>query len=191
MHTIADLRLAPDRDLEPIFGRYTQRTRERAAGVDTRPVASDRAEKSVSSEETYDVDLTDRADMERELLRLAESTAQRLRKGTLQAGTVQVKIRQSDFQTCTRQKSLQPPVNSTDQIYHAACELLGTWLGNNPDARIRLLGVGTSKLSPAGQQDLFDASETSVTRPVDEAVDNIRDRFGTTAVGRARTLDRP
>ena len=191
VHTVADLRLAPDRDLEPIFGRYTQRTRERAAGIDNRPVASDRVEKSISSEETYDVDLSDRADMERELLRLAESTAQRLRKGTLQAGTVQVKIRQSDFKTFTRQKSLQPPVNGTDQIYHAACELLGTWLGDNPDARIRLLGVGTSKLSPAGQQDLFDASEAPVSRPVDEAVDSIRDRFGSAAVGRARTLDRP
>ena len=191
VHTIADLRLAPDRDLEPIFGRYTRRTRERAAGIDNRPVASDRVEKSVSSEETYDVDLTDRTDMERELLRLAESTAQRLRKGTLQAGTVQVKIRQSDFQTFTRQKSLQPPVNNTDQIYHAACELLGAWLGKNPDARIRLLGVGTSKLSPAGQQDLFDSVESHAGRPVDEAVDSIRDRFGSTAVARARTLDRP
>ena len=189
--TIKDLRKAPDRDLEPIFGRYTQRTRERASGIDNRPVSSERAEKSISSEETYDVDLSDRADMERELLRLAESTAQRLRKGTLQAGTVQVKIRQSDFQTFTRQKSMRPPVNSTDQIFHAAAELLAVWLEANPDARIRLLGVGTSKLSPAEQQDLFDTSDTPVTSPVDQAVDTIRDRFGTTAVGRARTLDRP
>ena len=191
VHTVADLRRAADRDLEPIFGRYTRRTQERAAGVDNRPVSSQRAEKSISSEETYDVDLSDRADMERELLRLAEITARRLRKGTLQAGTVQVKIRQSDFKTCTRQKCLRPPVNGTDQIFHAASELLGVWLESNPDARIRLLGVGASKLSPAEQQDLFATDPTQVSGPVDQAVDEIQDRFGTAAVGRARTLDRP
>lgn len=191
IHSIADLRLAPDRDLEPIFGRYTQRTRERAAGIDNRPVASSRAEKSISSEETYDVDLSNRADMERELLRLAESTARRLRKSTLQAGTVQVKIRQADFQTFTRQKSLQPPVNSTDQIFQVARELLGTWLESNAGMRIRLLGVGTSRLSPAEQRDLFaDDNETTAT-PVDKTVDRIRDRFGAASVSRARTLDRP
>ena len=189
VHRVADLRRAPDRDLEPIFGRYTRRTRERAAGIDNRPVSSERVEKSISSEETYDVDLSDRLDMERELLRLSESTARRLRKAALQAGTVQVKIRQSDFQTFTRQKSLRPPADNTDQIFRVACELLGVWLELNPGARLRLLGVGTSNLSPAGQQDLFAGDETSQGRPVDEAVDRIRDRFGTTAVGRARTLD--
>ena len=190
VHSIADLRLAPDRDLEPIFGRYTQRTRERAAGIDSRPVSSDRVEKSISSEETYDVDLSDRAEMERELLRLAESTATRLRKSALQAGTVQVKIRRSDFRTFTRQKSLQPPINNTDQLYQVACELLGTWLETDPDARIRLLGVGTSTLSPAGQRDLFADDEESTTSPVDQAVDRIRGRFGSASVSRASTLDR-
>jgi len=191
VRTVADLRLAPNRDLEPIFGRYTQRTRERAAGIDNRAVASGREEKSISSEETYDVDLSDRADMERELLRLAESTAQRLRKATLQAGTIQIKIRQSDFQTFTRQKSLQPPINGTDQVFQVASELLATWLEANPDARIRLLGVGTSKLSPAEQRDLFADDARTVTSPVDQAVDRIRDRFGSASVSRARTLNRP
>ena len=191
VRTVADLRQAPDRDLEPVFGRYTQRTRDRASGIDDRPVASSRVDKSISSEETYDVDLSDRADMERELLRLAETTTRRLRKATLQAGTVTVKVRRSDFQTFTRQKSLQPPINSTDQIYQVACDLLGVWLRANPDARIRLLGVGTSKLSPAEQRDLFADADEPVTTPVDQAVDRIRDRFGSESVGRARTLDRP
>jgi len=191
IRSIADLRLAPDRDLESVFGRFAQRTRERAAGIDNRPVVASREEKSISAEETYDVDLCDRHDMERELLRLTETTARRLRKAELQAGTVQVKIRQSDFQTCTRQKSLQPPINNTDQIYHVACELLGIWLEENPGTRIRLLGVGGSKLSPAEQQDLFATDDSPTTNAVDRTVDDIRDRFGKLSVGRARTLDRP
>ena len=188
--TISDLRLAADHDLEPIFGRFTQRTRDRASGIDSRPVVSDREEKSVSAEETFDVDLSDRSRMDRELLALAETTAKRLRKSNLQAGTIQVKIRQSDFQTFTRQKSLRPPTNNTEQIYGMARELLTAWLESNPDARIRLLGVGSSKLSPAEQRDLFDFAGDSAQDGVDKALDDIQDRFGTASVGRARTLNR-
>ncbi|MDH3431285.1 MAG: DNA polymerase IV, partial [Gammaproteobacteria bacterium] len=191
IHSIADLRLAPDRDLEPIFGRFAARTRERAAGIDNRPVVASRTEKSISAEETYAVDLADRSEMQRELLRLSETTARRLRKAQLQAGTVQIKIRQSDFQTFTRQKSLRPPVNNTDQIYQVACQLLGDWLGSNPDSRIRLLGVGGTKLSPAEQRDLFADDESAGPAVLDQTVDNIRDRFGNLSVGRARTLNRP
>jgi len=188
---IADLRLAPDRDLESVFGRFARRARERAAGIDNRPVVASREEKSISAEETYDVDLSDRDEMQRELLRLSETTAVRLRKSRLQAGTVQVKIRQSDFQTFTRQKSLQPPVNNTDQIYHVACELLGAWLQDNPGTRVRLLGVGGNKLSPAEQRDLFADDETRAPDAVDRTVDDIRERFGNLSVGRAKTLGRP
>ena len=191
VYNIADLRQALDRDLEPVFGRYTQRTRDRASGIDKRPVVPDREEKSISAEETYPVDLSDRQDMDRELLALSETTARRLRKSRLQAGTVQIKIRQSDFQTFTRQKSLQPPVNNTDQIFQVARDLLSAWLESNPDSRIRLLGVGGSKLSPAEQRDLFAEDEGPGASGVDRAVDEIQDRFGTESVGRARTLQRP
>jgi DNA polymerase-4 len=190
IRTIAELRLAPDHDLEPIFGRFAQRTRERACGIDNRPVVSDREEKSVSAEETFDVDLSDRQQMDRELLALSETTSRRLRKSQLQAGTIQVKIRQSDFQTFTRQKSLQPPTNNTDQIFGIARQLLTSWLERNPDARIRLLGVGSSKLSPAEQRDLFDFEADSAPDGVDKALDEIQDRFGLASVGRARTLNR-
>ena len=188
---IADLRQAPYRDLEPVFGRYTQRTRDRASGTDNRPVVPDREEKSMSAEETFDFDLSDKQDMDRVLLALSETTARRLRKSELQAGTVQIKIRQSDFQTFTRQKSLQPPVNNTDQIFQIARDLLSTWLESNPDARIRLLGVGGSKLSPNEQRDLFADDVGGAARNIDQAVDEIQDRFGTASVGRARTLHRP
>ena len=191
VRTIAELRCAPDRELEPVFGRFTRKTRERASGIDDRPVVASRAEKSISNEETYDTDLCDRRDLQRQLLRLTERTASRLRKAALCAGTVQVKIRQSDFKTFTRQKRLRPPGNGTDQIYAVARELLDAWLNGNPDARIRLLGVGCSSLAPAEQPDLFDNADTSPASDFDRTVDEIRDRFGSDSVTRARTLDRP
>jgi len=191
IRTIADLRQAPNHDLEPIFGRFTQKTRDRAGGIDDRPVVPARAEKSISAEETYDKDLSDRHDMERQLLRLTERTSSRLRKARVAAGTVQVKIRQADFQTFTRQKRLRPPGNGTDEIFELARDLLRAWLADNPDARIRLLGVGGNNLAPAGQGDLFAGQESAAGTDVDRAVDEIRDRFGGASVSRARTLERP
>ncbi len=185
--TVRDLRVAEDRMLEPIFGRYTRKTRDRAAGIDDRPVVPARAEKSISAEETYDSDLASREDMERELLRLTERTAARLRKAGLAAGTVQIKIRQADFKTCTRQRKAQPPANGTDPIYGVARDLLGAWLARNPGARIRLLGVGGSDLAPAAQPDLFGSGEPEAV--IDKTVDEIRDRFGSDVLGRARTLN--
>lgn len=188
--TVRDLRMADDRDLEPIFGRYTQKTRDRAAGIDHRPVVPSRDEKSISAEETYDQDLSKPADMDRELLRLAERTATRLRKSTLSAGTVQIKIRRADFTTYTRQQSVKPPTNGTDQIYDVARALLNVWLASNPGARIRLLGVGGSKLAPAEQADLFPSDIARNTAVIDVTVDEIREKFGSLSVGRAKTLDR-
>ncbi len=190
VHTVRDLRTAPVRLLTPVFGRYTQKTVERAAGIDDRPVLASRAEKSVSAEETFDTDLADKDSMERELLRLAERTTTRLRKHGLAAGTVQVKIRRADFTTCTRQRSVKPPASGTDQIYAIACDLLGVWLERNAGASIRLLGVGGSNLAPVQQEDLFADDNAEPVRRVDQTVDAIRDRFGTDSLERASTLER-
>ncbi len=165
IRTIAELRFASDRDIRPIFGRFTDKTRERASGIDDRPVMPSRTGKSISAEETYDQDLGDRQEMERELLRLSERTSRRLRKAGLQAGTVQVKIRQSDFRTVTRQRSLRPPDSGTDRIFAVARDLLGVWLARNPDQRIRLLGVGGTNLVPAEQRDLFSVRDQEHAGP--------------------------
>ena len=187
--TVADLRLASDRVLEPIFGRFAQKTRDQASGVDSRPVVSSRPEKSISAEETFDADLTETNAMDRQLMRLAERTANRLRSKHLVAGTVQVKIRQADFTTFTRQRALRPPGNSTDQIFGIVRILLRQWLSEHPGARIRLLGVGGSDLSAAEQRDLFAGDTMPAGSHLDETADKIRDRFGESSVNRARTLD--
>ena len=189
IETVADLRSAPDKDLVPIFGRFTQKTRDRASGLDTRAVEPSRPDKSISAEETFDRDLTKTNEMDRQLLALTERTASRIRAKELLAGTVQVKIRQSDFTTFTRQRALRPPGNRTDQIFQMARALLHQWLSEHPGAEIRLLGVGGSDLSASEQRDLFANDETPQSSPVDEAVDSIRDRFGKSSVNRARTLD--
>ncbi len=187
--TVGDLRAAPEATLERCFGRYARRMRERAGGIDDRPVVSSREEKSISAEQTFDTDLADRESMEAKLLELTERTTTRLRAKSLACGTVQVKIREADFTTHTRQRALRPPSNGTDQVYAAARELLAVWLREHPGARLRLLGVGGAELSPALQQDLFGDLPDGRKSELDQTVDDIRQRFGKASVGRARSLD--
>ena len=188
IETICDLRKAPDRVLDRLFGRYARRMRDRAMGVDDRPIVPEREDKSISAEETFDSDLADRTAMDTKLLALSERACTRMRAKNLLAGTVQVKIRQADFTTFTRQQSLNPPSNGTDRLYSAARGLLAVWLDEHPGQRIRLLGVGGSDFSPAVQQDLFADTPSKTSTDLDRTVDDIRSRFGSTALGRARTL---
>ncbi len=97
-----------------------------------------------------------------------------------------MKIRQPDFTTVTRQRKVTPPTSGTDQVHAVACSLLREWLESNPAAKVRLLGVGGSNLSTADQGDLFD--DIDAESGVDKTVDEIRSRFGSDALGRARTL---
>ncbi len=191
IRTMAGLRVADESKLERVFGRYASRMQARAAGVDDRPVVPSRAEKSISAEQTYAADLVSTADMDRQLLRLADRTSARLRKARLLASTVSVKIRQSDFTTHTRQVSLSVPVNSTDEVYGHARSLLHTWLRSHRGARIRLLGVGAARLADVQQDDLFAGTGDAEPDSIDRTVDEVRARFGAMSLGRARALDKP
>jgi DNA polymerase-4 len=191
--TLAALRLAPDAVLWPIFGRDSQRMRDRASGIDERPVMSEWDEKSISAEETFFSDLADHAKMEAEVLRLADRASQRMRAQNLAAGCVQVKIRRADFTTFTRQKRFEPSTTDSRTIARIAAELLGAWLGEQPRAQVRLLGVGVNHLHAADQMDLFaaptaTAAANSAATALDSAVDQIRERFGNFAVRRGSAI---
>jgi DNA polymerase-4 len=187
--TLGELRRAPDAQLWPIFGRDSQRMRERAAGIDERPVMSEWDEKSISAEETFFSDLTDPARMQAEVLRLADRAGARMRAQNLATGCVQVKIRRADFTTFTRQKRFEPSTTDSRTIAKIAAELLSTWLAEQPRARVRLLGVGVNHLHAADQMDLFAAPTAPAgNTALDTAVDLIRERFGNYAVRRGSAL---
>ena len=150
-------------------------------------------EKSISAEETFGTDLADHARMQSEVLRLADRAAARMRAQNLAAGCVQVKIRRADFTTFTRQKRFEPSTTDSRTIAKIAAELLVAWLGEQPRARVRLLGVGVNHLHAADQLDLFAAPTTagspaSSATPLDATMDQIRERFGNLAVRRGSAL---
>jgi len=188
IRSIAELRAAPENLLRPVFGRYAERMRARASGHDDRPVVPEREDVSVSAEETFDVDLDDRTGMATQVARLAEKVADRLRRKNLEAGCVVLKIRRADFRTFTRQKRVSPAVASARRLASNATELLDAWLAAQPGARVRLLGVGAARLAPAGQLALFE-TEDERSRAAGRVADDVRARFGTGALVRARDLD--
>jgi len=186
--TLGELSRANTSQLRPIFGRYTERVQQRAAGIDDRPVIPDLDEKQISAEETFDTDIADPARLRAEVARLADRTCARLRAKQLAAGCVVVKIRRSDFTTFTRQRHIEPPTQETRVVADVATELFDAWLAARPGTALRLLGVGVSELAPATQMDLFAAPGSVKNRGLDAAVDRIRERFGNVAVERASTL---
>ncbi len=187
IHTLGQLRVAPDTLLRPLFGRYTQRVRERAAGIDDRPVLPDRDEKSLSAEETFERDIGDPRVLQAGLTRLAELACERLRRKQLMAGCIGVKIRRADFVTFTRQRAVAPPTHDGRTVANVARDLLARWLKNAPGAKLRLLGVVLTDLSPASQLGLFEDSPPHTSR-LDAALDEARARFGSGALRRGNTI---
>jgi DNA polymerase IV len=189
IRTLGELRRAKTATLRPVFGRYAERVQQRAAGIDDRPVVPDIEELQISAEETFDTDIADHAQLHAELTRLADRSAARLRARRLVAACVVIKIRRKDFTTYTRQRHIEPPTQETRVIAKVAAALLDAWLGTQPTAALRLLGVGVSQLSPALQMELFATPESERNQQLDQAVDDIRDRFGRRKLTRASSLD--
>jgi len=187
IHTLGELRGAPDSLLRPLFGRYTQRVRERAAGIDDRPVIPEHDEKSLSAEDTFEHDIGDPRVLQAELTRLAGLACERLRRKQLTAGCIGVKIRRADFVTFTRQRAVAPPTHDGRTIANVAREMFVSWLAGASGAKLRLLGVVLTDLSPASQLGLFEDTPPHTTR-LDAALDEARARFGSGALRRGNTI---
>jgi DNA polymerase IV len=187
IHTLGELRSAPDAVLWPLFGRYSSWIRERASGVDERPVVPEVEEKSLSAEDTFESDIADVRTLHRQLARLADVAATRLRARQLTAGCIGVKIRRDDFATFTRQRAVAPPTCEARAVAGVAAELLTRWLAANPGAKLRLLGVVLTELTPAAQLGLFEEARRSGR--LDAALDEVRARFGAHALRRGGTIE--
>ena len=182
--TLGALRRAPDALLWPIFGRYSERVRERASGIDDRPVVAERDEKSISAEDTFAMDVADAVSLQSALAQLADRACARMRARGLATSCIAVKIRRHDFATFTRQRNVTPALQDRRAIARIAGELLERWLGEHPGTKLRLLGVALREFRPATQLGLFDGVRPSL----DAAVDAIHERFGTRALRRATSI---
>ena len=190
---VRDLRELTKPVLKRAFGLNSEHFWRLARGLDTRPVVPDRNAKSVSHETTFAVDLFDHESIAAWLLELTDQVARRLRRHGLYGKTINLKVRFSDFQTVTRSRTLNTPTQTTNVLADEVTQLLQL-LFQDPVAHgrgIRLVGMGVSQLShdKKVQLGLFDQDETARDKRLDEAADQILDRFGNGSVRRGSSLD--
>jgi DNA polymerase-4 len=188
--TVGDLADLPASAVESALGAATGRhLHQLANGIDDRPVVVDQRAKSVSHEETFATDRHTLEDLDTDVVRLADAVAARLRAGGVVGRTVVVKVRFGDFRTITRSHTPGDPVDDGGVIARTARGLLA---GVEVGAGVRLLGIGVTNLADtelaAEQLSLLatDEPDPLARRATNEAVDEIRARFGPDAIGPAR-----
>lgn len=207
IQTIGDLAKADPKLIELHLKSHGRRLWEFANGMDDSIVESEKAEaKGVGNSTTLSKDVSTKEDAQKVLLSLAQSVGGRLRKHGYHAGVVNVEIKYADFTVNSHQKQLERMTASDQVIYQTAVELFCEMWNGKP---IRLLGIRTSKLSQEGepqQLSLFDLnfhSSDNISKEVksfensqkheklDQALDEIRKKFGKDAVVRASFLKKP
>jgi DNA polymerase-4 len=158
--TIGELAVLDDARLYDVFGSWGMQVRELARGIDDRQVEPERETKSISTEETFEYDVRDEAELIAVLKTQAIELSEKLERYGLSAQTVGVKIKRSDFTTFGRQTHLTEPTRAARRIYRAAVHCLQRAELN--DAPVRLLGTRVASLieGEAKQIDLFAAMKT-------------------------------
>jgi DNA polymerase-4 len=200
LRTVPELLATDPATLERWIGAgAAQWLRDRARGIDDSPVEGREVQKQVSREDTFPADIADDAALEAELLRLAVRVTADLRQQRLAARTVTVKLRDADFRTRSASRTLPEPVIADRPIFEVARELLRK-LRRARRTPARLLGVALASLAPPDDVDqlaLFDdargaeaVQETARDRALAAAVDRLRERFGSGAIGPARLAER-
>jgi DNA polymerase IV len=192
VETIGDLAALPEASLVDALGRaHGAQLHALAHGHDDRPVEADRETKSIGQEETFPRDVADREALRREVLRMAERVGSRLRKHGLAGRTVTLKARFPDFRTITRSATVPEALSASGEIARLALGLLDKV---DTGGGLRLLGVTVSNLtgSATHQASLFgdDAPDPGEAQPVEiqSAIDAVRARFGSDAVGPASLI---
>jgi DNA polymerase-4 len=147
VETVGGLAALGDEELKRLLpGSVGRVLRDRARGLDPRGLELSTERISISVEETFERDLTDRAQLHGELVRMAERVAEYLSRNGQTARTVTTKLRYADFSIRSRSTSLRVGIDDGDRIGELACGLLDRALADRPGA-LRLVGVGVSGLA--------------------------------------------
>ena len=186
-HRIADLQRVSEIELYRRYGEEGRRLARLARGLDERTVSADRETKSVSSETTFERDLSDFRALEKILWGLTEEVSARLKAKELAGATVTLKLKTADFKIRTRARSLDSPTQLAGRIFAAARDLLKR---EADGTRFRLIGVGSSALVTSDQADPADLVDGRAAI-AEHAVDRVRARFGDDAVIRGLAFERP
>ena len=151
IETVGALALLDDATLGALIGgKPGLMLRDRARGIDPRPLETSVERISIGHEETFERDVSDRETLYAELQRMAKRVAARLAVRGDAARTVTTKVRYQDFSIRSRSVTLAAGIDTADEIAGHACALLDRALADRPGA-LRLVGVSVSSLEPFRQ----------------------------------------
>lgn len=184
VNTIQQLSQKPRSFLIHRLGKMGESLYEKAQGIHTSPVQPFHEAKSVSSEHTFEENITDTEALITELVRLTEKVAYSLRQDGQLAGCIAVKIRYPDFETRSRQTTITPSCRD-DEFIPAAIQLLQDLYATGTP--VRLLGVKLSEFTREPiQPSLFE--DAAKKQHLYQAIDDVKNKFGKTALQKARTV---
>ncbi|HJT43858.1 MAG TPA: DNA polymerase IV [Rhizomicrobium sp.] len=185
--TIGQLQDADPKALTLRYGATGLWLHRMAHAQDSRRVDPEGDMKTISSETTFDKNLSSYAELEKILWRQAERVSARAKKIGLGGRTVVLKLKTADFRLRTRSASLEAPTQLADRIFRIAKAALKR---EADGTRFRLLGVGLSNLMPAESADpssLIDPASDK-RAAAERAMDKIKAKFGGEAVATGRSF---
>lgn len=189
IHTIGDLAHSDPYYIQSHLGKNGILLHNYANGIDPSPVLPERPEpKGYSNSITTDHDITTLQEANKILLSLCETIGYRLRMDESRTNVLSVQLKDCFFRKQSKQCVLSEPCNNTKLLYQQACILFQQlWDGSTP---IRLLGIHATKLESTAytQLSLFDCRQNRQQEQLEQAIDSIRNKFGSGAIMRASFL---
>lgn len=190
LRTVGDVAQTPLTSLTSTLGEAAgEKLHALAWARDPRTVTTSREEKSVGHEVTFEYDVTEPATVLRELLRMSNQVAVRLRRAGLVGRTVVLKLRFGDFTTITRSRKLEEHTDLGRRIYDEVADIYRAV--GRPDSRIRLVGVRMEQLASAGDAALGLWETNEGWREAEQVIDAVAERFGRGLVGPATLVEKP
>lgn len=183
--TIGQLQQEPPENLMRRYGELGARLARLSRGQDSRRISPDGEMKTVSSETTFNSDISSLEELSTELLKVSERLSERLKAKNIVGDTVTLKLKSAGFRLRTRARHLMIPTQLANVIYETGLVLLGREIDGTA---FRLIGIGVSGIDTADGSDPADLFEPAIARKAaaERAMDRVRTRFGREAVVRGK-----
>ncbi|RXG65580.1 DNA polymerase IV [Candidatus Atribacteria bacterium 1244-E10-H5-B2] len=192
IYQVEQLARMPDSILENLLGKNGKKIKLLAQGIDESPVTPPSKAKSIGKETTFSTNITEKAVLVKELLRISQLVGYIARKKGYKGRTITLKIRFHNFITLNKSKTLNNPTNIDDLIFKTVVELLDKV--RHKKGGVRLLGIKLSNLALGNEikqleflRDEEDKKDDKLEQ-LTHSLDKIREKFGTKAVTRASLL---
>ena len=187
---VSQLQNMDESDLARRYDSLGLRLARLARGQDSRTITQRAPNKSISSETTFNEDLTAYADLEKHLWHLSERTARRCKKQNMAGKTIVLKLKADRFSALTRNHGLPNATQLADVIFETSRQMLQQLMKDKPGTSYRLIGVGVANLVTAEGADPFDLADPDQQKrkAAEQAMDKLRHKFGDDTIKKGRGL---